>query len=231
MKREKKNRVILVSIMILLLGALVQSCEKPPVGGTNELKPTLEVSRIPAEGVLPFGGNFTLWWNTTNTRTFTIGGKQYPSSAGSISLKLFKDTIFEVRATNFLLSTKVDLEVKVGDWTTSKIGFITHSPWQMTANRAYRDGILLMDFNLSQYQKDEILTFDISGKLFVHRYGEKIGDDVWSFSEDETSILMGKNPPWVGTIAHLSEKKMVLTKVQPYADGLPCLAEVTYERK
>lgn len=232
MKRKVKTRVILVSIMILLLGALLQSCEKPNTPDKpEELKPTLEVTTSP-DGVLPYGKEFTLSWKTTNTKNLLINNKQhFPVEAGSLKLKLFKDTTFVVTALNIVLWTKEDKKVIVGDWTTSKLGLLTHSYWQMTANRAYREGILLMDFNLSQYQKDEMLTFDISGTFLVHRYGEKIGDDVWSFSEDETSILVGKNPPWVGTIAHLSEKKMILTRVQPYADGLPCLAEVTFERK
>lgn len=232
MKRKVKNRVILVSIMILLLGALLQSCEKPNTPDKpEELKPTLEVTTSP-DGVLPYGKEFTLSWKTTNTKNLLINNKQhFPVEAGSLKLKLFKDTTFVVTALNIVLWTKEDKKVTVGDWTTSKLGLISHSYWQKTAVRAYRDGILLYDFPLNQYEKDEILTFDINGKFLVHRYGEKIGDDVWSFSEDETSILMGKNPPWVGTIAHLSEKKMILTRVQPYADGLPCLAEVTFERK
>lgn len=232
MKRKAKNRVILVSIMILLLGTLLLGCVKPdPPVGPEELKPTLEVSTTPA-GVLPYGSEFTLSWITTNAKNLLINNKShYPVGAGSLKLRLFKDTIFEVRALNITLSAKADKEVKVGDWTTSKLGLITHSFWQKIAIRAYRDGILLYDFPLNQFEKDEIITFDINGKFLVYRYGEKIGDDVWSLSSDELSLSVGKNPPWIGTIAHLSEKKMILTRVQPYADGLPCLAEVTYERK
>ena len=60
MKRKGKNRVILVSIMILLLGALLQSCEKPNTPDKpEELKPTLEVTTSP-DGVLPYGKEFTL---------------------------------------------------------------------------------------------------------------------------------------------------------------------------
>lgn len=232
MKRKAKNRVILVSIMILLLGTLLLGCVKPdPPVGPEELKPTLEVSTTPA-GVLPYGSEFTLSWTTTDAKSLLINNKKhYPVEAGSLKMRLFKDTIFEVRALNIVLSAKFDKEVKVGDWTTSKIGLITHSPWRFTANKRYRDGILIRDYILTEDEKNEIYTFFLDGKYTVYRYGVRIGSDDWSLSSDESSLSLGRNPPWVGTIAHLSEKKMVLTKVQPYADGLPCLAEVTYERK
>lgn len=232
MKRKAKNRVILVSIMILLLGALVQSCVKPdPPVGPEELKPTLEVSTTPA-GVLPYGKEFTIEWMTTNTKNLLINNKlHFPIEKGSLKIRLFKDTIFEIRALNISLSAKVDKEVKVGDWTTSRLGLISHPYWQKTAVRAYRDGVLLRDFPLNQYEKDEMLIFDISGRFLVYRYGEKIGDAPWSLSYDENILSMGANPPEVTTITHLSEKKMVLTRIQPYADGLPCLMELTLERK
>jgi hypothetical protein len=232
MKRKGKNRVILVSIMILLLGALLQSCEKPNTPDKpEELKPTLEVTTSP-DGVLPYGKEFTLSWKTTNTKNLLINNKQhFPVEAGSLKLKLFKDTTFVVTALNIVLWTKEDKKVIVGDWTTSKIGLITHSPWRFTANKRYRDGILIRDYILTEDEKNEIYTFFLDGKYTVYRYGVRIGSDDWSLSSDESSLSLGRNPPWVGTIAHLSEKKMVLTKVQPYADGLPCLAEATYERK
>ena len=147
MKRKGKNRVILVSIMILLLGALLQSCEKPNTPDKpEELKPTLEVTTSP-DGVLPYGKEFTLSWKTTNTKNLLINNKQhFPVEAGSLKLKLFKDTTFVVTALNIVLWNKEDKKVIVGDWTTSKLGLISHSYWQKTAIRAYRDGILLYDF-------------------------------------------------------------------------------------
>lgn len=233
MKRKVKTRVILVSIMILLLGALLQSCEKPNTPDKpEELKPTLEVTTSP-DGVLPYGKEFTLSWKTTNTKNLLINNKQhFPVEAGSLKLKLFKDTTFVVTALNIVLWTKEDKEVKVGDWTTSKLGLISHSYWQKTAVRAYRDGILLYDYPLSQYEKDEKNFFGIDGKFSVYRYDEKIGYMDWRFLGDGESVVFG---PITGAdtlkVSSLTVEKMVLSKIQPYSDGLPCLAEVTFERK
>lgn len=234
MKRKAKNRVILVSIMILLLGTLLLGCVKPdPPIGPEELKPTLEVSTIPA-GVLPYGSEFTLSWTTTNAKSLLINNKQhYPIETGSLKIRLFKDTIFEVRALNIVLSAKFDKEVKVGDWTTSKIGLISHSYWQKTAVRAYRDGILLYDYPLSQYEKDEKNFFGVDGKYRVYRYDERIGFMDWGFLGDGEFVVFGLNTSGADTlkVSLLNEGEMILSKIQPYSDGLPCLAEATFERK
>lgn len=236
MKRKVKNRVILVSIMILLLGALLQSCEKPNTPDKpEELKPTLEVTTSP-DGVLPYGKEFTLSWKTTNTKNLLINNKQhFPVEAGSLKLKLFKDTTFVVSALNIVLWTKEDKKVTVGDWTTSKLGLLTHGTWYLTSIKFYRDNIPLLDVILTEIDKTDQYLYSVDGKYSVFRSGVRIGYMDWGFSPDEDTLYHGPglNSPNSEklTVAYLGEKKMVLTKVQPYADGLPCLAEATFERK
>ena len=105
----------------------------------------------------------------------------------------------------------------------------------MTANKRYRDGVLLFSYTLSDVEKTDRHEYSIYGKLSVYRAGVRIGYMDWGFSPDEDTLYHGPglNSPNSEklTVAYLGEKKMVLTKVQPYADGLPCLAEVTFERK
>ena len=234
MKRKVKNRVILVSIMILLLGALLQSCEKPNTPDKpEELKPTLEVTTSP-DGVLPYGKEFTLSWKTTNTKNLLINNKQhFPVEAGSLKLKLFKDTTFVVSALNIILWTKEDKKVTVGDWTTSKLGLITHAPWYYTSVKFYRDGILLFESPLSEEERKDQHVYSVEGKHSVYRSGIRIGYMDWIFSQDENSITYAPNTqgPSTYTISHLSEKKFIITQVSTYADGLPCLGEATFERK
>ena len=233
MKRKGKNRVILVSIMILLLGALLQSCEKPNTPDKpEELKPTLEVTTSP-DGVLPYGKEFTLSWKTTNTKNLLINNKQhFPVEAGSLKLKLFKDTTFVVTALNIVLWTKEDKKVIVGDWTTSKLGLLTHAPWYMTANKRYRNGELLFSFPLTEVEKTDRYEYSLDGKHSVYRSGVRIGYMDWVFSSGEDSLTYAPNTQGPSTYGIRFEgEKFIISKVQPYADGLPCLAEVTYERK
>jgi hypothetical protein len=234
MKRKAKNRVILVSIMILLLGTLLLGCVKPdPPVGPEELKPTLEVSTTPA-GVLPYGSEFTLSWATTNTRTLLINNKQhYPIDAGSLKIRLFKDTIFEVRALNIVLSAKFDKEVKVGDWTTSKLGLLTHGTWYLTSIKFYQDNIPLLDVILTEIDKTDQYLYSVDGKHSVYRSGVRIGYMDWVFSSDEDSIIYAPNTQGPSTyrIDLLDDKKLTISTESIDADGLPYVGKASYERK
>lgn len=104
----------------------------------------------------------------------------------------------------------------------------------MTANKRYRDGVLLVSYTLSDVEKTDRYEYSLNGKHSVYRAGVRIGYIDWGFSADEKLLYHGSslNDPQseVLTVAHLSENKIVFTKIQPFADGLPCLAEVTLER-
>jgi hypothetical protein len=191
---------------------------------------------VSPDGDLPYGKEITISWTATNTNSITINGKhQMSPSNGVFKLQLFRDTTFQIIARNVTQTAKVDKSIKVGDWTTSKFGLITHAPWYMTANKRYRDGVLFVSYILSEVEKTDRHEYSLNGKLSVYRAGVRIGYMDWGFSPDEDTLYHGPglNSPNSEklTVAYLGEKKMVLTKVQPYADGLPCLAEVTFERK
>lgn len=225
---------IYVSIVLVILTLPFTGCKKTdPPSPPPESIPTLSVTVSP-DGDLPYGKEITISWTATNTNSITINGKhQISPSNGSLKLQLFRDTTFQIIARNVTQTAKVDKSIKVGDWTTSKLGLITHAPWYMTANKRYRDGVLLVSYDLSEVDKTDRYEFSVSGKRSVYRAGIRIGYGDWIFSSDETILILDPNTqgPLVSNISLLSEDKLIINKVQNYADGLPCLAEVTFERK
>lgn len=221
-----------VIVLLLVVGSLlIQGCEKMPTPGPVPVQPKVELTVAPS-GILPYGAYCTATWSSTDAERVSLNNKNVGLS-GSVTNRLFRDTIFEIFAYKGSLSAKADKEVKVGDWTTSRLGLITHAPWYMTANKCYRDGILLVSFVLSDIDKTDEYVYSIEGKHSIYRSGVRIGYMDWIFSSDENSLTYAPNTqgPSTYTISFLGEKKFVITRTKPYADGLPCLAEVTYERK
>lgn len=225
---------IYVSIVLVILTLPFTGCKKTdPPSPPPESIPTLSVTVSP-DGDLPYGKEITISWTATNTNSITINGKhQISPSNGSFKLQLFRDTTFQIIARNVTQTTKVDKSIKVGDWTTSKLGLITHAPWYMTANKRYRDGVLLVYYTLSEVERTDRYEYSINGKYSVYRAGVRIGYMDWIFSPDENSLTHAPNTegPSVSNITLLGKEKLVINRIQNFADGLPCVAEVTYERK
>jgi hypothetical protein len=232
MKTKFKFPVFVVTVLLLAMGSLlIQGCEPEPIPGPPPIQPKVELTVAPS-GILPYGAYCTVTWSSTDARTLTLNNKQTTLS-GSVTNRLFRDTIFEVVARNEPLSAKAEKEIKVGDWTTSKLGLITHAPWYYTSVKFYRDGILLFESPLSEEERKDQHVYSVEGKHSVYRSGIRIGYMDWIFSQDENSITYAPNTqgPSTYTISHLSEKKFIITQVSTYADGLPCLGEATFERK
>ena len=232
MKTKFKFPVFVVTVLLLAMGSLlIQGCEPEPIPGPPPVQPKVELTVAPS-GILPYGAYCTISWTSTDAKTLTLNNKQTTLS-GSVTSRLFRDTIFEVVARNESFSAKAEKEVKVGDWTTSKFGLITHAPWYYTSVKFYRDGILLFESPLSEEERKDQHVYSVEGKHSVYRSGIRIGYMDWIFSQDENSITYAPNTqgPSTYTISHLSEKKFIITQVSTYADGLPCLGEATFERK
>ncbi|HOO48108.1 MAG TPA: hypothetical protein PLV35_01720, partial [Candidatus Paceibacterota bacterium] len=140
MKTKKKENLVFLIGMIVILGTHLVSCEKipqPPVV-EPEVRPFVELSVTP-EGVIPYGGRVDIIWgadkktkkivvkvNDEIKETITNG-----SRAGALTLgPLFKDMFVSVTAINVNLSFEVEKEIHVGDWTTSTFGLVSYYPWR-----------------------------------------------------------------------------------------------------
>jgi hypothetical protein len=192
MKIKKENLVFLIG-MIVILGTHLVSCEKvptPPVVDP-ELMPKLELSVTP-QGEIPYGEVATLKWKTINAlRVFVNDERQENYKEGNKGTgKLFKNTKFVVRATNVKLSTEETVEIEVGDWTTSTFGLVSYYPWRYDSlGRSSLDGKILKRWEVAS----ELLSVTSN----FHRDGRYINSDYptvvlqWSVPDSNTIVING----------------------------------------
>jgi len=233
MRRQKKP-TLRAMVLLFIVGSLIcWGCEKQPrLPGVDPIQPKVELAVSPP-GILPYGAVCTVTWESTDASSVFLNNKKV-GTTGSIADKLFKDTLYVIIASNEHLSARKEKEVRVGDWTSSKLGLLTRGPWRKTSNKFYRDGVLLISFILTEYEKKDIYIYSVEGKYSVFNSGIQVGGMEWGFSPDEKSLYHGPglNDPRseVLTISKLNEQEIVLTKVVPFLDGLPCLGEAIFER-
>ena len=162
----------------ILLWSLFQSCNKEsPLPEEKELEPKVELTVTP-EGVIPYGGSVDVRWTAdqnTNKVVAKVNGLVKNTSQGSASRAgalylgpLFKDLLVSVTATNVDLSTEVEKEVHVGDWTTSTFGLVSYYPWRYDSlGRSSLDGKVLKRWKVDPeaaswvdyYHKDGTVTY------------------------------------------------------------------------
>jgi len=192
MKIKKENLVFLIG-MIVILGTHLVSCEKVPTPPVvePELMPKLELSVTP-QGEIPYGEVATLKWKTINAlRVFVNDERQENYKEGNKGTgKLFKNTKFVVRATNVKLSTEETVEIEVGDWTTSTFGLVSYYPWRYDSlGRSSLDGKILKRWEVAS----ELLSVTSN----FHRDGRYINSDYptvvlqWSVPDSNTIVING----------------------------------------
>ncbi|MBP7786216.1 hypothetical protein KA062_03095, partial [Patescibacteria group bacterium] len=169
MKTKKENLVFLIG-MIVILGTHLVSCEKVPTPPVvePELMPKLELSVTP-QGEIPYGEVATLKWKTINAlRVFVNDERQENYKEGNKGTgKLFKNTKFVVRATNVKLSTEETVEIEVGDWTTSKFGLVSKYPWRYDSlGVSSLDGGVLRRWSVTPEEKDVIYYYFREGIMY-----------------------------------------------------------------
>ena len=180
-------------VLAALLMVLAISCEKEPIPpAPQELKPTLEVFKIP-DGEVPYGSKITIFWKTKNVKSLKFNGILQPQSAidsGSITFeRVCSDALYTVKATNISLSTEKEIEVHVGDWTTSKFGLVSYYPWTFKQFR-----IILAKDSSVVYREEP--TDEEKAKVFwYHKNGELVTNFAttrkWSISEDGKNMTRG----------------------------------------
>jgi len=157
----------LFTFVLLLLGTLFfGGCEKKPIIiPPVVLQPTVELSISPT-GTLNYGDNCIITWTSTNANGGVFLNNQSVGTSGSITKKLFRDTTFILRGVNGSLAATNQKEVKVGDWTTSKIGLITHAPWYLWIRELqFGDNEPWYVQNLSPAQYTDYMIFTVDGKF------------------------------------------------------------------
>ena len=192
MKTKKENLVLLIG-MIIVLGTHLVSCEKVPTPPVvePELMPKLELSVTP-QGEIPYGEVATLKWKTINAlRVFVNDERQENYKEGNKGTgKLFKNTKFVVRATNVKLSTEETVEIKVGDWTSSKFGLVSKYPWRYDSlGRSSLDGKVLKRWKADPELSSFVDYYHKDGTVTYSNYpGLKIS---WFLPDDNSITING----------------------------------------
>lgn len=191
MKTKFKFPVFVVTVLLLAMGSLlIQGCEPEPIPGPPPIQPKVELTVAPS-GILPYGAYCTVTWSSTDAKTLTLNNKQTTLS-GSVTNRLFRDTIFEVVARNESLSAKAEKEVKVGDWTTSKFGLVSYYPWTFKEFRV----ILVKDSSI--VYREEPTAEEKAKRFYYHRNGDLVTNFLaftgkWSISEDGKFLIRDGN--------------------------------------
>jgi len=200
MKTKKENLILIIGMMIIL-GTHLLGCDKLPGGDPvePEVRPKVELSVTP-EGVIPYGGSLDIRWTAdqnTNKVVAKVNGEVKATSSGSASRAgalylspMFKDALISVVATNVDLSTEAEKEVHVGDWTTSTFGLVSYYPWNVDSlGRSSLDGKVLKRWEVAS----ELLSVTSN----FHRDGRYINSDYptvvlqWSVPDSNTIVING----------------------------------------
>lgn len=212
------KKVAITALYAILPIIFLCSCQKNTDPVVQELAPTLQVTTTP-QGVLPYGSNVTISWTTTNATKLKIDDLyQTQVVSGSITFeKVCSNVHYTVKATNVSLSTQKEIEVLVGDWTTSKFGLTSYYPWKRSVVRYTRDGVVLSSHDDSN---TDIFYYHKNGDLITNflTFIEK-----WSISEDGNFMTRG------GTTKRFSVTKtdLIFYQETTYND-LPALFENVY---
>lgn len=196
MKTKKENLILIIGMVIILGTHLVSCCKEPlppPVVEPEELAPTLELSVTP-EGVISYGEDgVVINFQTENANQVLVNGVRKPSvKSGTHTLneKIFKDTTLNVKAINIKKMVEKSVTIKVGDWTTSTFGLVSKYPWRYDSLRiSSLDGKVLDQWEpdpellswVDYYHKDGTITYS-------NHPGLKIP---WSLPDDNSITMNG----------------------------------------
>ena len=169
---------------VLMVGSLLfWGCEKlPSIPPTQPpTQPKVEMSVAPS-GILPYGTVCTISWSSSDAKTVTLNRKTV-GPTGSTADRLFKDTVYTLTATNEYLSAKSEIEVKVGDWTSSFYGLVSYYPWKL------KELQIILQSNNAVVFKDEIPEEDREKRFYYHKNGDLVTNFLsytakWSISDD-----------------------------------------------
>ncbi len=195
MKNKRENLLLIIG-MVIILGTHLVSCRKeplpPPVVEPEELAPTLELTVTP-KGVIPYGEErVVLAWETANATQVRVNDQRQvsvKSGTKTIVERLFRDTTFYVKAINIKKFVEKEVTIPVGDWTTSTLGLVSYYPWKYKAYRISRDsdGVILADLRLTEEELSWIMFFHRDGRYTVSNSSQV---QYWSLSGDCNTIIV-----------------------------------------
>ena len=173
-----------------------------------------------------YGANLTLSWTANNAISCQIQGKSSPSS-GSIEMKtLIRNTTLTILV-NGVGSISKTASVKVGDWTSSKLGLLTHQPCMFKKINLIQNEQIIAWLDLAPEQLNLKTYYYINKDLILWKGTtfEGFNDGVvtsngpWSFLDNKTRFLRGDQ---TFLILSLTKNEFILRTEEPRTyNGIP----------
>ncbi len=216
MKNRYTYRLVpLLIFSTILLWPFFSGCKKEsPPPEKQEVEPKVELTVTP-EGVIPYGGSVDVRWTAdqnTNKVVVKVNGVIKVTSSGSASRAgalhlgpLFKDIMVEVIVTNVDLSTDVEKEVHVGDWTTSTFGLVSYYPWRYDSlGRSSLDGKILKRWEAAPELLSSVTNFHRDGRYINSDYPTAVVQ--WSVPDSNTIVINGSTSKLL-----VDQKQMIIS--------------------
>ncbi len=130
MKKKRNWKLLLPMAIIISALFAIAGCQKPnsPPTPTPEA-PVITVKVVPS-GTLAYGDSASISWSVTGTDvTVVLNGKKVKTNETYSTGRLLADKTYHLFATNSGGTVDSSFTIKVGNWTTSTYGLISHGYW------------------------------------------------------------------------------------------------------
>ncbi len=125
----KTKTYLFVTVFLSVILLFVAGCQKNPGPTPIPAKPVITISGV-VTSALPYGDSTNFSWVVTGKSVYaSLNGKEVSLSGAYNTGRLFADTSYKLSATNDGGTTSAIINLKVGDWTTSTYGKVSHSYW------------------------------------------------------------------------------------------------------
>lgn len=206
----------------------------------EEKAPTLEVTISPDSMPYPYHDNsVTVSWITTKTTKVVLNGTNVALNGSKVYENMINDTTVVIIATNINKATTVTKTLKVGDWTTSKFGLISHDYW-ITYSQAYKldtmpDFVVMAEGSgVDPRVRDYETFYNPDGTLTIKSKSgafQPITDGRWNINGD--SLVLSVN----GLVGHqlidsISQNQFILIRKSTaiiYDKEVPCLYKTVFK--
>ena len=128
-----KTQTFLTATVFSFLLLFAVGCTKTPGPTPGPVTPpSIQLSGVETT-TLNFGDSTSFSWQISGADKFSVFLNKKPMNAVDTysTGRLLKDTTYTLKASNSAGTTADTVSYKVGDWTTSKYGMISHSYWML----------------------------------------------------------------------------------------------------
>lgn len=203
----------------LILCLLVVACtESVFVEPNPQIQPKVELTISTSVEVLPFGEEVIVSWISQNSK-YCVLNAETVQTIGSVKVKPFADTKYQIKAVNGSLSATAEKLIKVGDWTTSDLGLISYNYWLLKSYKYFQNGTVY-NSALSDQDKINQYQFTVDGKCNFNG----VFSSNWSFGTTGR-IFVG-----LQDCSYSVTKNEFVRSMASQYNNQPAVFEVTYWR-